>query len=36
LFVYDGANFLKVALRDEIAPGTGGQLFANFAQFRNN
>jgi hypothetical protein len=36
LFVYDGASFLKVALRDEIAPGTGGQLFANFAQFRIN
>src|SRR5262249_16147596 len=36
LFVYDGASFLKVALRDEIAPGTGGQLFANFLQFRIN
>src|SRR5262245_29380332 len=36
LFVYDGASFLKVALRDEIAPGTGGQRFANFAQFRIN
>jgi hypothetical protein len=36
LFVYDGASFLKVALRDEIAPGTGGQLFSNFTQFRIN
>jgi hypothetical protein len=36
LFVYDGASFLKVALRDEIAPGTGGQRFSNFAQHRIN
>ena len=36
LFVYDGASFLKVALRDEIAPGAGGHLFANFLQFRIN
>jgi hypothetical protein len=36
LFVYDGASFLKVVLRDEIAPGTGGQRFSNFAQHRIN
>jgi hypothetical protein len=36
IFVYDGATFLKVARRGEVAPSSGGQTFLNFPQFRMN
>ncbi|HEY7914628.1 MAG TPA: choice-of-anchor tandem repeat NxxGxxAF-containing protein, partial [Blastocatellia bacterium] len=36
IFVYDGMTFLKVARRGEVAPGSGGQTFLNFPQFRMN
>lgn len=36
VFVYDGTGFQKVALRGEVAPGTGGQVFLNFGPLRIN
>lgn len=36
IFIFDGTNFFKVALRNEVAPGTGGKEFLNFVQLRIN
>jgi hypothetical protein len=36
VFVYDGTTFQSVAMRGDVAPGTGGQLFLNFALVRIN
>ena len=36
VFVYDGTGFQLVALRGDVAPGTGGQIFINFGSVRIN
>src|SRR5262245_49921914 len=35
VFVFDGASVLKVALRHELAPGTGGHRLTKFARHRS-
>jgi hypothetical protein len=36
VFVYDGTTFQEVAMRGDVAPGTGGEVFFNFSQTRIN
>jgi hypothetical protein len=36
VFLYDGSTFQIVAMRGDVAPGTGGQLFNNFGAVRIN
>ncbi|MFY9572716.1 MAG: choice-of-anchor tandem repeat NxxGxxAF-containing protein, partial [Blastocatellia bacterium] len=36
VFVYDGTTFQAVAMRGDVAPGTGGQVFFSFGAVRIN